>query len=463
LNAPLIWIVLPVLAALGLWFIKGKQALVLWLGAILCLLLAVLAHLVPVGESIRFGPLEFEISAVFAFFGRRFILDHGRQSYLVLLYGFAAFWFTGGILVGVHRYFVPIGLSIIALLVAALAVEPFLYGAVLIQIAVLLSVPLLTPPGQTPSQGVLRFIIFQTLAIPFILFAGWAAAGVEASPADQRMLSQALVLLGLGFAFWLAIFPFYNWVPLLSEKSNSYVSGFILSLIPVVVLLLVLHFMQNYTWLRDYRYLQVVLRSIGMLMVVTGGIWAAFQRDLSRLFGYAVIIENGFALLALSLGSRSGLEIYVAALMPRLVALWLWAFSLSLLRQNTTPDFEGIEGLWYRYPFISGSLVVASLSIAGLPLLADFPLREALLINIGQRSLPAALWSLLGMVGLMFCALRAFSAMLKTRDMQWTIHESWPKAVFLSGGIIALFLMGLLPSLFLPGMLNLLQAFGRLY
>jgi NADH-quinone oxidoreductase subunit N len=462
-NAPLIWIVLPVLAGIVLWFLNRRQTLVLWLGGSLCLALALLAQFIPVGETIRFGPIDFEISATLAFFGRRFILDFGRQSYLVLLYGFAAFWFFGGILAGVHRYFVPIGLSIVALLVAALAVEPFLYGAVLIQIAVLLSVPLLIPPGQTPGQGVLRFIIFQTLAIPFVLFAGWASAGVEASPADQRMLGQALLLLGLGFAFWLAVFPFYNWVPLLSEKSNSYVAGFLLSLIPMVVLLLVLNFMQNYTWLRDYRYLPVVLRSTGMLMIVTGGIWAAFQRDLSRLFGYAVIIENGFALLALSLGSRAGLEIYVASLLPRLAALWLWAFSLSLLRQQSSSDFEGIEGLLYRYPFISLALIAASLSIAGLPLLAGFPLREALLVNVGQRSLPSALWSLLGSVGMMFCALRAFSAMLRSKDLHWSIQESWPKAVFLSGGILALFLMGLLPALFLPEMINLLQAFGRLY
>jgi NADH-quinone oxidoreductase subunit N len=463
MSAPLLWVVLPLAAAVVLWFLNRRQILVLWVGAALCLLLAVLAQLVAVGQSMQIGPLEVEIPAVLAFFGRRFNLDAGRQPYLVLLYGFAAFWFMGGRLAGVHRYFVPLGLSIIALLVAALAVEPFLYGAVLIQIAVLLSVPMLTPPGQTPGQGVLRFIIFQTLAIPFVLFAGWAAAGVEANPADQRMLNQALVLLGLGFAFWLAIFPFYNWVPLLSEKSNSYVSGFLLSLVPVVVLLLMLHFMENYTWLRDFRYLQTILRTVGMLMVVTAGIWAAFQRDLSRLFGYAVIMKNGFALLALSLGSRPGLEIYAASLLPRLVALWLLAFSLALLRKKTSADFEGIEGLLYRSPFISGGIIVALLSLAGLPLLCGFPLREALFIHVGQRSLSAAVWSLAGSAGLIFCVLRAFSSMLKSKDLHWTIEESWLNAAFLSTGVLVLFLMGLFPRIFLAEMINLLQAFGRLY
>jgi NADH-quinone oxidoreductase subunit N len=161
-----------------------------------------------VGQPVDIGLLEFEISAVFAFFGRRFLLDFGRQPYLVLLYGFGAFWFMGGSLVGVHRYFVPLGLSIIALLVAALAVEPFLYGAVLIQIAILLSIPMLTPPGHVPGQGVLRFIIFQTLAIPFILFAGWAAAGVEAKPCRSENDQPGSRPVRIGFSlFWLAIFP----------------------------------------------------------------------------------------------------------------------------------------------------------------------------------------------------------------------------------------------------------------
>ncbi|MEN4042971.1 MAG: proton-conducting transporter membrane subunit [Anaerolineaceae bacterium] len=463
MSAPLIWIVFPLLAATILWFVNRQQQLVFWVGAAICLVLAVLAQHLPVGRETLLASMRLEISPFLFFFGRRFILDASRQPYLVLLYGFAAVWFMGGQLAGAHRYFVPIGLSIIALLVAALAVEPFLYGALLIQIAVLISIPMLTPPGQAPGQGVLRYIIFQTLAIPFILFAGWAAAGVEANPADQRMLSQALLLLGLGFAFWLAIFPFYHWVPLLAEKSNSYAAGFILSLIPVVILLLMLHFMENYTWLRDYRNLQPVLRWIGLLMVVTGGIWAAFQQDLRRLFGYAVIIENGFSLLALSLGSRAGLEIYVASLLPRLVTLWLLAYSLTLLAKNAPADFSGIAGLFYRYPFISSALIVALLSLSGLPLLAGYPLREALIIHLGQRSLAAAIWLLAGSAGFIFCVLRAFSVMLTAQEMKWTIQEGWLNRVFLSLGIAVLFLLGLLPRSFLTAMINLLQAFGRLY
>ena len=73
-----------------------------------------------------------------------------------------------------------------------------------------------------PGRGVVRFLIYQTLAMPFILLAGWLLAGVEASPGDLALTAQSAAMLGMGFAFLLAIFPLYNWVPLLIEETSPY-------------------------------------------------------------------------------------------------------------------------------------------------------------------------------------------------------------------------------------------------
>jgi formate hydrogenlyase subunit 3/multisubunit Na+/H+ antiporter MnhD subunit len=462
LSAPLIWIGLPLFAALILWFLSYRRVLTIWLAILVCLALVVLAWLVPISASADSGSL-LQVTEALVILGRRFTLSQGDKAFLMLIFGFSAFWFFGALLTRVHRFFVPLALVIVALLVAAIAVEPFLYAALLVETAVLLSVPMLVPPGTKPGQGVLRYLIFQTLAMPFLLLAGWVSSGVEASPANQQLLQQAVVLLGLGFSFWLAIFPFYTWVPLLMEESNSYTAGFVLTFLPIVFLILMLEFLNAFTWLREYPQLSLVLRSAGTVMVVTGGIWAAFQRNLARLFGYAVIIENGFALLALSLRSQAGLEIYAASFLPRIVVLGIWALALTLLEEKTEADYPHVVGLLHRYPVLGGSILLSSLSLAGFPLLANFPLRQLLFENLAQRSLLVTFWIFVGSAGLLFSSFRMLSAMTRGVQTEWRLEENWRPALLLTLGIVLILLIGIFPNALLPRMLQLLNAFNPIY
>ncbi len=214
MNAPLIWIVFPLILAVVFWLIQRQDTLVIALATGLCALLALLAWAVPIANAVKLGPWSFEVQSSLSVLGRQFVLDPGDRYFLTLIYGIGAFWFFGTRIAGAHRHFIPIGMAILALMVSAMAVEPFLYAALVVEIAVLSSIPMLVPPGHVVGQGISRYLIFQTLALPFLLFAGWASAGVEANPTNSRLLLQAVVFLGLGFAFWLAIFPFYTWVPL---------------------------------------------------------------------------------------------------------------------------------------------------------------------------------------------------------------------------------------------------------
>jgi NADH-quinone oxidoreductase subunit N len=461
-TAPMVWITFPGVAAILLWTIHQRRALSNLLAAAVCLLLSVTAWLVPIDAAMKVGPLTIQIGTTFSILGRRFILIPQDRTFLAFIYLFGMFWFLGAAMITVNRLFAPIGLGLLSLLVAALSVEPFLYAALLIEIAVLLSVPMLVTPSRPVGQGVLRYVIFQTLAVPFILLAGWASAGVEANPSDQSLLVQAVVLLGLGFAFWLAVFPFYAWIPLLVDEVNSYVAGFILSLLTTAVLLLMLDFLNTYSWLRQYPELPNLLRQMGAIMVITGGLWAAFQQSLTRLFGYAVIMENGFALLALSLNNHIGNEVFVAAFLSRLAALALWSLAMTILRQGASPNFEGVSGLLHRYPIASTALVLCCFSIAGLPLLAGFPMRIVLLENLASQSLLSTFWIGLGSSGLLLGGLRSLSALVKGEQSPWKITEGWPQAVLLVGGMAAVVLMGILPGWFVPGLTNLLTAYGHL-
>jgi len=464
MSAPLIWIVAPLIVAILFWLLQGRTTLLIVLATTVCALLALLAWTVPIASAVKLGPWSFEVQSSLSVLGRRFVLDPGDRSFLTLIYGIGAFWFFGSRIAGAHRHFIPIGMAMLALLVAAMAVEPFLYAALLVEMAVLLSIPMLVPPGRVVGQGIVRYLIFQTLALPFLLFAGWAAAGVEANPTDSRLLLQAVAFLGLGFAFWLAVFPFYTWVPLLSQESHAYETGFILGLLPSVMLLLMLNFLDNFAWLRAYPLLPVGLQLCGALMVVTGGFWAAFQKSLPRLFGYAVIMESGFALLSISLQSQAGLEVFVASLFPRMLALALWSLAASAFEeQGISLDFDGLQGQFRRYPLITSGLVLAYFSLAGLPLLGGFPTRLVLLESLAQNSLVIMLWVLLGNVGFLLSGLRMLATLVSGTQESWKVNEHWPLATLIVIGAAGLLFIGVFPRFFLSGLLTILQSFSHLY
>ena len=214
MNAPTIWIIAPALIAISLFLIRNQRALSI-IGGGITVLLALAAQFVPIGEAFRLGTLSIRISASLGVFGRVLQIKPAEGSLLAIIYAATALWFFAAEASGTAPRIVPYGLLITTLMVASIAVEPFLFAALFIELAVLLSVPLLTSINKPPGRGVVRFLIYQTLAMPFILFSGWLLSGVEASPGDIALAAQSASMLGLGFAFLLAIFPFYNWIPML--------------------------------------------------------------------------------------------------------------------------------------------------------------------------------------------------------------------------------------------------------
>src|SRR5262249_49177788 len=146
---------------------------------------------------------------------------------------------------------VPYGLLITAFMVASIAVEPFLFAALFIELAVLLAIPMLIPINQMPGRGVVRFFVYQTLAMPFILLSGWLLSGVEASPGYVCLASQAASMLGMGFAVLLAIFPLYSWMPLLLEEAPPFIVGFLLWILPTITIIFGAGFLDRYSWLRS--------------------------------------------------------------------------------------------------------------------------------------------------------------------------------------------------------------------
>ncbi len=475
MNTAMIWIVFPAVCGAALLLVQRQRRLVYLLGILTATSLSLLAWLAPIGERIRLGSTVFVIEDTFTILGRSFILQSDDRFYLMLLYQGLAFWFGGAALAGVTRVFVPLGLGIVALLTAALSVDPFLYAAPLLALTALASVPLLTQHGSS-NRGVLRLLTYIFIGFPFILLSGWLLQGLESVSPDAGRLLEINVVLGLGFAFLLGIFPLHTWITLLSYETNPYAVAFVLYELPLAVSILGLSFLDRYTWLKSDELFNV-LRLVGVVMVLVGGVWAGFQRHLGRMIGQAAMMETGFSLMAISLlssGSQPALSLFFTLILPRGLSLGIWALALVALQRGLTAEqgarttaqaltYRNVQGIAWRYPFAAAALLSAHFSLAGFPLLAGFPARLALLDAIAGQNIAISLAALLGLVGLMAGGIRTLAVLIMSEGAQEArTLESLPQRLLLGLGAVMLVLVGFFPQWFTPFMAQMSAIFPNL-
>ncbi|MBK7319803.1 proton-conducting transporter membrane subunit [Candidatus Villigracilis affinis] len=463
MSAPVIWILVPFLAGVLILFLL-QERVSSFVGGVVSMLLALTALIFPIDTALLLGTVSIKISASVQFFGRSFALNTADGPLLAIIYGLATLWFFGTQASGTANRFVSLGLMIVALLTASIAVEPFLFAALLITMAAMLVIPLLVPLHQRPGPGIVRFLIHQILAMPFILFSGWMLAGVEASPGDIGNTIQAGTMLSLGFAFLLAVFPLYSWIPMLTEEASPYATGFLLWALPTFTVIFLLNFLDRYTWLRSTPQLSSAIQYAGVFMVASGGLFASQQKHIGRMMGYASIVETGLLLLAAGLRSNEVVNVTFLLLTPRGLELAVWALAISIIKRKVySLRFSEVRGLARSYPIAVTSIILAHLSMAGFPLLAGFPSRAALWQELGGESLTISLWVFIGLLGLLIGAIRTLAVFVMAEENKaWELNETWVQVIMLGVGVIGLFILGIFPQVLQPFIANLPALFEHL-
>ncbi len=461
MNAPLIWVFLPIFSGVIIWLLRERESAAKIAGIVVSSFLFILTLLIPLDTLMSVGVLTFQIPSEMSILGRSLIITSVDLPFISLIFGFAIFWFIGSLFLKINHHFPAISLVILGLMIAAISVEPFLYAALIIELVVLVTIPLFIQPDMPVGKGVIRFLQFQTLAMPFILYAGWTILGVEANRSNQVMIQQTIIALGLGFALWLAVFPFYSWIPLLTTECEPYTVGFFLLFYPMTTLHLGLKFLNTYSWLRESIMLQDVIQGAGIVLILTSGVLCLYQRDMRKLFGYLVIMENGFSLLAISLNTQLGYQLYFASMFPRLVIYALWTYTTTKIVSQSAKmtSNPGQDGLYQVALFFT---LLASI---GLPLMGNGPLRvQVITLFSGQTA--QMLFIFLGILGYGLGILRTLNELISTqvsviRNLQANNFIRF-ESILLFVGLLAIVIIGLFPNLFAPASNLLIQIYDKL-
>ena len=379
-----IFVGVPLAAALVIYLLRGSRLVAVPLAMLAVLALTWMLVALPYEPTERFLGIGLDPGGPISVLGRSLTLETDDRSALLFLYLASIALIGAGLAVPVPRLFPPAAVAALGMFAAALFVQPFVFATAFLEAAAILAVLMLTDMEATrpAPRGALRFLVFITFSLPFILLTGWLLELYAGSPEDVSLLSQATLLLSAGFAVLLAVVPFHSWIPSVAQEASPPAAAFVFTVVHAAIIFFMLEFLNQFDWLRTNPEIYALMRLAGVIMVGLGGAFAFAQRSFGRLMGYAMVADYGAALLAIGHGSTAGLQVGLVLIGLRGLALSVWGVGLASLRAARPglpdDDFARMRGLGYQRPVAAAAVVLGGLSLVGFPLTAGFAGRWAL-------------------------------------------------------------------------------------
>ena len=465
ISMPLIWIGIPLLVGILLIPLVRYRKLSVGIVSTVSLLLAVLALIFPSNLAVIVLGRRFEFNPLLLLLGRLIRVDYASLTAIALLYLVNFAWNFVSLRFKVSQYFGALSLVTTAFWVTTLAVEPFLYAAVIVSIIVLISVPLFSPRGESDQPGLFCYLILQALAMPLILLSGWMLAGIGSAPSASPLIIRATLMVLLGFVLWLGVFPLHSWLPMLSNESHPWVVSMLLSGRQIALLVYLLYFLDRYAWLRNLPNIFTDFRLIGLVMIAVGGISAASQKNFRRLFGYFFLIETGYSLLSIGLAPSGGLTYFALLFIPKFLCYWLWSFSLGVLTEAgnfADSSLEQLKDLLNRAPFLAAGMFFSLLALTGAPFFALFPVKRMLWGLVGGSEPKWLIFLLIGTAAMILLILNLLRLVITPTNQTDKIHEGLFAKVMICAVILLIIMVGIFPHVFLTPWTHLLDPFTNL-
>lgn len=463
MSSPIIWIIFPILISVFLMIFRKNRSLQTLLQVGFCFLFVLIAAITRFEQVAVERIFSIMIPPEFSFLGRSFLLNETYRFTIMMAFGFLGVWTITMYLLDQSSFLVPFGLAFNALLLAALSVEPFLYSAFIIVVAAIICLPILTKPENSRLKGLSRFLFFMTLGMPFILLAGWYLAGGEISPINDEQLLQSTLLLGLGFVLWLAVFPFHSWVPMVTDEMESLDGVYILILLPVIIFLLLIKYLNGFSWLRDFPLIYDAIRLFGIIMVFSSSLWAVFQTKIRKIIGYMLICSMGVILLSLSLDASEGVILSSHFIFPRLLSFLLVTVSLVVLEvKGRIYTIRDLRSAFYSFPLSTLGLLIGLFSLTGMPITIGFAPMQSLYAMMSAQNQFFTLMIAISMAIASILLFRITYLVFIQDDQEAQNLEILLDRYLILAILIIFVICSMIPSLIFPQFSNLVSGFDFL-
>jgi len=217
-------------------------------------------------------------------------------------------------------------------------------------------------------------------------------ANIIAENGANRTIQTAFAFIIVGMGLKVAIYPLHLWLPNAYTYAPSAVTTLLAATATKVAIYVLLRFIFT-VFEPGFDFAQNTLRYIfipfAVLAMFAASFVAVFQTDFKRMLAYSSIAQIGYMLLGVGLLSTLGLSAAIVHLFNHGItkaALFMGVGALVL--RGGSSFYKSIAGMGKTMPWTSFAIVIAGLSLIGIPGTAGF-ISKWLLV---QAALELGLW-----------------------------------------------------------------------
>jgi len=191
---------------------------------------------------------------------------------------------------------------------------------------------------------------------------------LQSGPALATAFSFCIVGLWIKMAF----FPLHVWLPNAYSDMPDGAAVLVAPLMTKVTIYLMIRFMFSifspaYEFIQHAGVQQIVV-GMAALGIVCASAMALGQKNLRRMLTYLIVAEVGYMVGGVWLANAQGLTGAILHIVnDALMTLCLFLAVSAIASRTGALDFESLRGLFRRMPVTMAALVVAALSMIGVP------------------------------------------------------------------------------------------------
>ena len=261
-------------------------------------------------------------------------------------------------------------------------------------------------------------------------FAGFPPGFEELGNITPPVLLVAAIMIFVGFGFKISAVPFHFWTPDVYEGSPTSVTAFISTASKAAgfaALLRLLNAGALGPLNQESGGWWSIMVAIAIATMTLGNLAAIYQKNLKRLLAYSSIAQAGYALVGMLAMTPDGTSAVIYYLLMYIFTNILAFGVLIIFAKHTgSENVEDLAGLSRRSPWLAIVMLIAILSLAGIPPTAGF-IGKFLLF---KAAVDAGLWWL-AMIGILnaFIAIYYYLNIAKFMYLTRTDNEDEPVMV----------------------------------